>query len=210
MTENVKPDICNNLKEQTSGSATEPAEHVYAMPVRCVKTQNEMATWEKSQAYYDIVGFINSISQSIQGRKTTDNLDITPMAEQVLKLFDELAKLLDEIPAIDQPQRFGNKAYRDWLAKLKENAIDYLQSALPASMHRAVPEISVYFTESFGNAIRIDYGTGHELSFIMFLCCLFKIGFLKEEDRVATGLKVWFATFFVVWRNWLWQFAVDI
>lgn len=47
-----------------------------------------------------------------------------------------------------------------------------------------------YLTEAFGNSTRIDYGTGHEISFIMFLCCLFKIGFLEEADQPATACLV--------------------
>ena len=44
--------------------------------------------------------------------------------------------------------------------------------------------------DSFGNATRIDYGTGHEKTFCMFVCGLFKIGFLVDEDRLSVGLKL--------------------
>ena len=29
---------------------------------------------------------------------------------------------------------------------------------------------------------RIDYGTGHELNFVVFLLCLFKLHLLNHED----------------------------
>lgn len=61
-----------------------------------------------------------------------------------------------------------------------------LENALPAIYHKAILEIKVYLDESFGNAIRIDYGTGHETSFIMFLYCFYKIGALKQNDKIAT------------------------
>ena len=54
----------------------------------------------------------------------------------------------------------------------------------------AAEEISVYLVESVGNSTRIDYGTGHELAFIMFLTCLYKVKALKEEDSIATVTKV--------------------
>lgn len=57
---------------------------------------------------------------------------------------------------------------------------------IPVEFQSCIPEIVVYFEESFGNSTRIDYGTGHEASFVMFLCCLFKIGLLSEIDSVAT------------------------
>ena len=47
-----------------------------------------------------------------------------------------------------------------------------------------------YLIDSFGNKTRIDYGTGHEMAFVMFLCALFKIGILKDSDRIAVGLKI--------------------
>lgn len=158
-----------------------------------------MAMWEKSQAYYDIIGFINAISTAIQGRKLTDNVDASTIAQNIIGIFnEELSQLLDETPAIDQPQRFGNEAYREWYQKMKANAMTYLQKALPEQYHRAVAEIVVYFIESFGNSTRIDYGTGHELSFIMFMCCLFKIGALVATDQIAAGLKVWLYTYLLL------------
>lgn len=152
---------------------------------------NDMPLWEKSEAYYDIIGFINSISNSVQGIKNTVYLEQIPVVQNLLKLFEKLSTMVDETPPIDQPQRFGNKAYRDWFEKLKTNAADLLADVLPEELHPAIIEIVVYFTESFGNATRIDYGTGHELSFIMFLCCLFKIGALTELDKTVTGVKVY-------------------
>lgn len=149
-----------------------------------------MAVWEKTQAYHDILGFINGISTSIQGKKLSAIVEASPIAEAVANIFVKLNALLDETPPCDQPQRFGNKSYRDWYQKLKENATPILEDALPNELHDAIPEVIVYFIESFGNATRIDYGTGHELAFIMFLCALYKIKALTESDNVYTGLRI--------------------
>jgi serine/threonine-protein phosphatase 2A activator len=37
-------------------------------------------------------------------------------------------------------------------------------------------ELEAYLTGSFGSSQRLDYGTGHELSFLAFLGCLWKLG----------------------------------
>ncbi|KAJ6648704.1 WD repeat-containing protein 82, partial [Pseudolycoriella hygida] len=157
--------------------------HNYVIPTKCVKNMSDMPLWEKSEAYYDIVGFINSISNAVQGIKNTVYLEQIPVVQNLLNLFEKLSKMVDDTPPVDQPQRFGNKAYRDWFQKLQTNAKDLLADVLPEDLHPAIVEISVYFIESFGNPTRIDYGTGHELAFIMFLCCLFKIGALTELDK---------------------------
>lgn len=157
-----------------------------------MKHVGDMAIWEKSTAYYDIIGFINAISQAIQGKKLNTKLDPSPIADNIVRIFEEdMHRLVDETPPqLDQPQRFGNKAYRDWFDRMKSESEGLLKEALPAEFHPALVEITAYFVESFGNQTRIDYGTGHELAFIMFLCALYKIHALKESDNPHTGLKI--------------------
>ena len=65
-----------------------------------------------------------------------------------------------------------------------------LAETLPPELHYAIPEVKVYLNESVGNSTRIDYGSGHEMAFIMFLYCLFKIEFLNLNDCCAIGLIV--------------------
>ena len=54
-------------------------------------------------------------------------------------------------------------------------------STLPG-FDKAIPELSVYLQESFGEHSRIDYGTGHELNFVVFLFCMFKVGAFLADD----------------------------
>jgi len=73
--------------------------------------------------------------------------------------------------------RFGNKAYKTLMDKVIANSDETLAglSTMPG-FDKAIPEIKVYWEESFGNYERIDYGTGHELNFVVFLFCMFKMG----------------------------------
>lgn len=61
-------------------------------------------------------------------------------------------------------------------------------------------ELGFYMSESFGNSVRIDYGTGHELSFLFFMCSLFKGGILEERDNVACALRL-FNTYLIFVRR---------
>ena len=45
-----------------------------------------------------------------------------------------------------------------------------------------MPEIRQYLIESFGSYERIDYGTGHELNFFIFLYSMCKIGMYSVND----------------------------
>ncbi|KAG5334370.1 PTPA phosphatase, partial [Acromyrmex charruanus] len=105
----------------------------------------------------------------------------------MLNRFDEW---ITEIPPTEQPQRFGNKSFRTWHERLQQNATEELKQVLPEDLYRAIPEIVQYLYESFGNPTRIDYGTGHEMAFLMFLCCMFKIGAFEENDKIAVVIKV--------------------
>lgn len=40
--------------------------------------------------------------------------------EKLVALLNTLDRWIDETPPVDQPSRFGNKAYRTWYAKLDQ------------------------------------------------------------------------------------------
>ncbi|MBN3272212.1 PTPA phosphatase, partial [Polyodon spathula] len=110
--------------------------------------------------------------------------------ENLLALLNTLDRWIDETPPIDQPSRFGNKAFRLWYAKLDREAENLLRSVIPPALDAAVPEVALYLKEAVGNSTRIDYGTGHEAAFAAFLCCLCKIGVLRVDDQLAIVFKV--------------------
>ncbi|XP_055381674.1 serine/threonine-protein phosphatase 2A activator-like [Condylostylus longicornis] len=162
----------------------------YVTPEKKVKSMADMNKWQKSEAYYDLIGFINGISVVIQGKRNSYDCYVSETMNKLLEIFDKLNKLVDDTPPIDQPQRFGNQAFRIWFEKLSSMTPNLLVDAIPEKYHSAITEFSVYFVDSFGNQTRIDYGTGHELNFIMLLCSFFKVGVLQEKDNIAVALKL--------------------
>uniref|UniRef100_A0A2M4AUR4 Serine/threonine-protein phosphatase 2A activator n=1 Tax=Anopheles triannulatus TaxID=58253 RepID=A0A2M4AUR4_9DIPT len=167
-----------------------PNRRVYVVPEKKIKSAMDMAKWEKSEAYYDLLGFISSMSVALQGTRASQNLEVSPVVEKLMSAIDRLEQLAVETPPIDQPARFGNAAFKTWFQKMRSESTQLIANALPDTAKEAVPELQVYFEESFGNPTRIDYGTGHEMAFVMFLMCLFKIGAIERKDEVAVGLKL--------------------
>lgn len=104
--------------------------------------------------------------------------ELTPRLQPLMDLLDQLSQWIDEVPPIEQPMRFGNKAYRLWSDKVIGASPELLAKlgTKVGNFERCVPELRVYWEESFGSYERIDYGTGHELNFVVFLLCLFKMG----------------------------------
>ncbi|GIY48701.1 hypothetical protein CDAR_314501 [Caerostris darwini] len=162
----------------------------YIVPIKEIHCYDDMKKWEKSEASREYLGFILAMNEAVKGKKISDVPIKSEMVSKLIKLLETLDKWIDEIPPIEQPQRFGNKAFRTFYTKLKEEAESLLKNILPEELHPGIVELNVYLTESVGNSTRIDYGTGHELSFAMLLCCLFKLGVLKQEESDQVILHV--------------------
>nr|ACO14645.1 Serine/threonine-protein phosphatase 2A regulatory subunit B [Caligus clemensi] len=160
----------------------------YVVPQKEVKSIEDVKRWENSEAYQEYLGFIIHIGDRIQNKKIS-NAGVPGKATSLLMdILSTLNEWIDEIPLEDQGQRFGNKSFRVWCARLKDRALDLLDPLIPIETARN--EALVYFVHSFGDATRIDYGTGHEMSFIQFLCSLFRIGVFGDSDKEFVGLKL--------------------
>lgn len=55
-----------------------------------------------------------------------------------MALLNTLDRWIDETPPVDQPSRFGNKAFRTWYAKLDQVSMSVLCSVTCSSHRRAV------------------------------------------------------------------------
>jgi len=150
-----------------------------------------MILWENSVAYNEYMGFVMAINEAVQSKSLKYAAEITtPVIKNLLELLNKLDVIIDETPPIEQPQRFGNQAFRKWIEKVNKRSFELMTETLPEDYHRGIAEMLGYFMESFGNSIRIDYGTGHEIAFVMFLCCLFKVGALVDNDKVHVATRV--------------------
>ncbi|XP_024878307.1 serine/threonine-protein phosphatase 2A activator-like [Temnothorax curvispinosus] len=164
--------------------------HEFVVPKKCVKTPSDLALWEKSEAYYEYLGFILALNGAVQGTALDAQCPQSLVINNVVQMLNKFDEWITEIPPTEQPQRFGNKSFRTWHERLQQNAVENVKQVLPEDLHRAIPEIVQYLYESFGNPTRIDYGTGHEMAFLMFLCCMFKIGAFEDSDKIAVVIKV--------------------
>ncbi|KAL8900838.1 MAG: hypothetical protein Q9207_005494 [Kuettlingeria erythrocarpa] len=107
-------------------------------------------------------------------------------------LIDRLNSIADDVPPDPGPRRFGNVAFRRWYEILEARLPALLADHLPVqvlSSERASDisvqaELQSYLLGAFGSAQRLDYGTGHELSFLAFLGGIWKLG---GFDTSSTG-----------------------
>jgi len=138
----------------------------------------------------DFVGFIMAVNAAVKGVRNSNPCHVSPAVRALVEVLDTLSRWVDEVPPTKQSLRYGNPAYKTWFARLAENAEELVRGVLPLDLHEAIPEVAPYLLHSFGNSVRLDYGTGHETTFVALLYCLAATGTIKQEDLQAVVIKV--------------------
>ncbi|WIA43238.1 hypothetical protein OEZ86_009744 [Tetradesmus obliquus] len=100
-------------------------------------------------------------------------------------MLADLWALVDAAPLVQQSLRYGNPAFRTWFAAMMDRTPQWVGKLLPLELQGAAVELLPYLLDSFGNPTRIDYGTGHETTFVAFMYCLAALGLVTEADRQA-------------------------
>lgn len=136
------------------------------------------------------VAFTLSLNEAVTSKKLSDECSVSAPVQKLLDALAKLRAIVDEVSPSTQSMRYGNPAYKVWASRMAEAAPELIMAVLGEDAQEAVIEILPYFLDSFGNAVRIDYGTGHETNFVAFLFCLFALGVLKDADRQAVVTRV--------------------
>ncbi|KAF9231370.1 hypothetical protein BU15DRAFT_90933 [Melanogaster broomeanus] len=156
-----------------------------------IRYDEDVTIWKNTTGYHDYQLFLRRLNESIVGCTVPQQSGNCSQAiKNLLSLLDTLDEWIEESP----PQktgtatpRFGNPDFRDyWGDRLGKESQHLLSKLLGPELSLAVRLVKPYFVESFGSFQRLDYGTGHETSFALFLCCLTLIRFLDpcpEEER---------------------------
>ncbi|KAG2497114.1 hypothetical protein HYH03_004705 [Edaphochlamys debaryana] len=169
---------------------TEPVQQ-YQPARKRITTAEELKRFLEGQSVKDFMAFILAINEAVKGKKSSDASYIpSPAVRATCDMLTKLGTMVDEVPPEQQSLRYGNPAFRTWHARLTERAPALLEAVLPEGVRQAVVELVPYLLDSFGNATRIDYGTGHETQFCALLYCLAKLGVFGEEDRQGLGLLI--------------------
>ena len=173
------------------------------LPCKRILTEEDVHRFEGTQVFGEILGMIRICNEQIKGKKLTDPVDVSEPVAAVLGVLDQVQALVRDTPRDTDSaskSRFGNPAFRTLYSKIVD-ATDRLEQRIPglaardgdddAYQARLRQELAVYFYESWGNAKRIDYGSGMELNFLCWLLCLVKLGILVlPQDAPAIVLRV--------------------
>lgn len=161
-------------------------------PTRRILSPQDHETFLASPTYSLVLAFVFALTDSVIDTPvsaiSTDEL--SPAVINVISILDKVEDVVRRCPPENQgDSRFGNKGFRDFLdLAAKEHPGWHRQ--LGISSAEAIAEVSTYFLQSFGNRTRIDYGSGHELNFMLWLLCLYQIHIIKPSDFRPVVLKV--------------------
>ena len=165
----------------------------YFLPVHGINNSSDLENFKKSETYAEISGFVKASADSIVSKKISEISQVSENVLKVVAFMDRLFDLIGDIPPLKQPMRFGNKAFKQFHCRLCEESPAFVADLLPLDLVDAKLEVASYLNTSFGNETRIDYGTRHELSFIVFLLCLYKLNVFGPADMPALVLKAFTA-----------------
>ncbi|TAQ89321.1 hypothetical protein B7494_g2332 [Chlorociboria aeruginascens] len=188
------------LRRLDTLNPTEP--HTFITPAKKIHEGHDVPHFLTSLAYRDIGTFVMQLNISMCPRKVdgtsqiqTWKLDspiILPHPVQKLQeLLRKVDAIIEEAPPDTGPRRFGNVSFRKWYEILESRVQGLLREYLPTEVINfaaspagglsALDELTPYLLGGFGSAQRLDYGTGHELSFLAFLGCVWKLGGFTRE-----------------------------
>ena len=135
----------------------------FAAPVKRIKTESDVAVFEKSAAYRKLQTYLRALCASVTGELGCIS-DAAPSGLD--RLLDELTAGIQDYAPTETATRFGNPRYRDWHAFALRHVDATIRSHLPKLTEDVLCEIVPYLAGSFGHPERLDFGTGHELSFL--------------------------------------------
>ncbi|EPY52483.1 protein phosphatase type 2A [Schizosaccharomyces cryophilus OY26] len=161
----------------------------FRQPEKLINEAKDMQHFRMSKAYFRIVSYIQALNVACVGIKDY-HVHYSSRVANVLDVLEQVQEITESVPLEPGRHRFGNPAFRKWHAKLMESAPTMLDTIVPSSLGAAQVELLDYFLGSFGNAQRIDFGTGHELNFLGFLKGLDLLNLLTYEDCAAVALYV--------------------
>ncbi|WFD00769.1 Serine/threonine-protein phosphatase 2A activator 2 [Malassezia yamatoensis] len=191
-----KPASSNNpLEDAVTPTLVQNVRYSDVLPHKRIVTQEDMDQFHKSPALAELLGMIRSCNESVRDRKLTDSVEVGEAIHAVLCVLEQVHELVLDTPRDTDSAsttRFGNPAFRKLYEKIRQRTDGFMES-LPGLKHqpRARQELAVYFYESWGNAKRIDYGSGMELNFVCWLLLLVKLGVLQlPRDGAAVVLRV--------------------
>jgi hypothetical protein len=147
-----------------------------------------------SPAFKTVLDYIRNMQISSKGLKRSqikpsENVCILGFNE----LFDKIEEIFNNNPPKKGQERYDDPVFARFHEELTNKYDDLIKLILKPNYDADLAlEIRTYFLDSFGNQHRLDYGTGHEMNFMLTLLILYKAGYYSEEDFAYVSIEIFY------------------
>jgi serine/threonine-protein phosphatase 2A activator len=138
------------------------------------KIEMDIEAWTGSASFRGLNSFICDILDNPLRNQWDSTIDLSDLLESIEQCVIEF-KVSD-----DTSFRFGNKDFKPFI---EGDVYDLIDAWKPIQDHSVDKELKSHLKSSFGNLSRIDYGTGHELEFLIFLFIYSKLTSQTESPN---------------------------
>ncbi|KAI5481820.1 phosphotyrosyl phosphatase activator [Pseudohyphozyma bogoriensis] len=185
-----------------------PTADIAMEPCRKIFTEQDVTSWTLSEAYARVYLMLTRLKAAAE--VPVSDIVESDSVKSLVKFLEHLSSWVETVPPLSGAQLYGNPAFREWFLVMDENKKDFHASVLPASvLPFAEPELDEALRSSFGSPERLDYGTGHELSFLCYLTILRLVEVLTEADEPAIA-KCVFPAYLAVVRKLKREYSLEL
>ncbi len=168
-------------------------------PQKLIKVPKQVEPFLHGETIKEYFEFVLYLQKSVEGKGISETKKIARF-----KIFDDyfekLEKVLQDTPPLEGKMRFGNLAFRDFHPKMNDLNLSFVEGLLKSWKIdlKFTAELVIYLNDSYGDQMRVDYGTGHELNFMLFLFCLNKLEKFAKEESPALVHQIFYKYMFTI------------
>ncbi|KAK8209283.1 hypothetical protein IWZ01DRAFT_483214 [Phyllosticta capitalensis] len=156
--------------------------HTFVTPTRRILSPRDHDLFRASPTHSLLLSFIFTLSESVARTRTRDvaarpRSALHPTVNGILGVIEAIeGEVLAAHPPDDNGgSRFGNPVFREFVDGVVAR-MDEWHERVGVTQPAAVQECAAYLRQAFGSRARIDYGSGHELNFWVWMLCLYQLG----------------------------------
>lgn len=186
----------------------------FSTPIKYINAGSDMDAFYKSRAYERLIALIKTISLKVTLKKCPSSVT-EPSTSKLVAVIDQVDQWMDAIPPLEGSRRFGNMAFRTFHDKLSSDVPQLLFDTIGTPEEHVLGpdmdpyiELVPYFLGAFGSRQRLDFGTGHELSFLAFFGGLWALGLLSA-DIAGEDILYIFNKYFLLIRKLILRYNLE-